>query len=186
MISFRLQRDSWLVVVASVGIIGNAFSRSQSVRFRGDGQRTSHGVTLAVAGLVAVMLIALTLSIPAQPEALMAQVSKNFPVRASDFIRRNHLPQPLFNSYFWGGFLTWYLPQYPVAIDGRLDLYGDTVNIPYFELTLAKIPLESHPDFAQAQTILLDANSPIAEALATQPAFRVAYRDDQAVVLVRQ
>ena len=116
----------------------------------------------------------------------MAKIGESFPVRASDFIRQNRLPQPLFNSYFWGGFLTWYLPEYPVAIDGRTDLYGDEVNIPYFQLTLAKIPLESHADFARAQTILLEANSPIAEALATLPDYRVMYRDDQAVVLVRQ
>ena len=116
----------------------------------------------------------------------MARISESFPVRATDFIRQNRLPQPLFNSYFWGGFLTWALPDYPVVIDGRLDLYGDSVNIPYFELTWAKIRLESHPDFAQAQTILLEADSPIAQALATLPNFRVVYRDEQAVVLVRE
>ena len=38
---------------------------------------------------------------------------------------------PLFNSFSWGGFLTWYLPQYPVAIDGRTDLYGPDFNIQY-------------------------------------------------------
>ena len=116
----------------------------------------------------------------------MAKVGESFPVRASDFIRQNRPPQPLFNSYFWGGFLTWYLPEYPVVIDGRVDLYGDAVNIPYFQLTMARIPLESHPDFARAQTILLEANSPIAQALATLPNFRVVYRDEQAVVLVRE
>ena len=141
---------------------------------------------LAAAGLVVILLAAFALRIPTRQEALMATVGRTFPVRASDYIRQNRLPQPLFNSYFWGGFLTWYLPEYPVVIDGRLDLYGDAVNVPYFQLTLARIPLESNPDFAQAQTILLEANSPIAAALATLPDFRVAYRDDQAMVLVRE
>ncbi len=186
MISFRLQRDSWLVVVASVGIIGNALAISYSAEVRDDDRRISRSEIMVVVGLVVVVLVAFTLTIPAQPETLLAKVSQTFPVRASDFIRRNRLSQPLFNTYSWGGFLTWYLPEYPVAIDGRLDLYGDAVNIPYFEMTLAKIPLESNPDFAQAQTILLEANSPIAEALATEPEFRVAYRDDQAMVLVRR
>ena len=185
-ISFRFQRDSWLVAVASVGVIGNALAKPQSEDLPTKDQRIGRTEKLVAAVLVLFVLAALTLRIPARREMLMARVSENFPVCASDYIRQNRLPQPLFNSYFWGGFLTWYLPEYPVAIDGRIDLYGDDVNVPYFQLTLAKIPLESHPDFAQAQTILLEANSPIAEALATLPAFRVVYRDDQAIVLVRE
>ena len=185
-ISFRFQRDSWLVVVASVGVISNALATSQSEEARKTNQRISWTEKLVTAGLVLIMLAAFALRISVRQEVLMAKVSESFPVHASDYIRQNRLPQPLFNSYFWGGFLTWYLPEYPVAIDGRADLYGDAINIPYFKLTHAEIPLESHPDFAQAQTIVLEANSPIAEALATLPGFRVAYRDEQAMVLVRE
>src|ERR1035437_9675321 len=185
-ISFRFQRDSWLVVVASVGVIGNALATSQSEEARKTKQRIGWTEKLVTAGLVLIMLAAFALRISVRQEVLMAKVSEMFPVRASVYIRQNRLPQPLFNSYFWGGFLTWYLPEYPVAIDGRADLYGDAINIPYFKLTHAEIPLESHPDFAQAQTIVLEANSPIAEALATLPGFRVAYRDEQAMVLVRE
>ncbi len=73
-----------------------------------------------------------------------------------------------------------------MVIDGRMDLYGEANNLPYFKLTEAEIPLESHPGFAQAQTFLLETKSPIAQALATLPGFRVAYRDDLACVLVRR
>jgi hypothetical protein len=113
-------------------------------------------------------------------------VAKSFPVQASDYIRETHLPNPLFNEYKWGGFLTWYLPDYPVAIDGRRDLYGDKINDRYFALINAEIPLNTDPVFLSAQTILLPASSPMAEALATIPDFKVAYRDDLAIVLVRQ
>ena len=185
-ISFRLQRDNWLVVVASVGVIGNALAKPQLEEVQATNRGISWTEKLATAGLVVILLAAFALRIPTRQEALMATVGRTFPVRASDYIRQNRLPQPLFNSYFWGGFLTWYLPECPVVIDGRLDLYGDAVNVPYFQLTLARAPLESNPDFAQAQAILLEANSPIAAALATLPDFRVAYRDDQAIVLVRE
>jgi hypothetical protein len=93
---------------------------------------------------------------------------------------------PLFNEYQWGGFLTWYLPEYPVAIDGRTDLYGDDINLRYFKLINAEIPLDTDPMFANAQTILLPANSTMAEALTTIPGFKMVYRDDLAIVLVRQ
>ena len=185
-ISFRLQRDTWLVTLAAVGILGNAFSIDHREEFRSQAQADSRRVAVLTAALILVALALGALRLPTRDEVLMTKVGESFPVRASDYIRENHLPQPLFNSYFWGGFLTWYLPEYPVVIDGRVDLYRDAVNIPYFKLVEAEIPLKSHPGFAQAQTFLLETKSPIAEALATLPGFRVAYRDDLACVLVRR
>ncbi|MGA2905794.1 MAG: hypothetical protein ABSD98_18370 [Candidatus Korobacteraceae bacterium] len=180
-ISFRFQRDNWLVAVVSVGIIGHALVYNQAPATGPQTWRVAKPVTAA---LVLLVLVAVALRLPAR-DTLMSKVSESFPVRASDYIRQNHLPQPLFNAYPWGGFLTWYLPEYPVFIDGRVDLYGDDINIAYFKLMDAEIPVESHPGFARAQTILLEANSPLGEALSTLPGFRVAYKDDQAVVLVR-
>jgi hypothetical protein len=141
---------------------------------------------LITAALVLIALAAGTLRLPSRYETLMAKVGETFPVRASDYIRQNQLPQPLFNTYRWGGFLVWYLPEFPVIIDSRIDLYRDDVSVPYFKLTQAEIPLQSHPGFVQAQTFLMEAKSPIAEALANLPDFRVVYRDDVACVLVRR
>jgi hypothetical protein len=49
---------------------------------------------------------------------------KYLPVKAVNFIAHNNLPQPLFNPYAWGGYISWRLnPQYKVFIDARpLDL----------------------------------------------------------------
>jgi hypothetical protein len=183
-ISFRLQRDTWLVTLVAVGIIGDALPIAHREEVRKAALPAWRREWLVTAALVLVALAAGALRLP-RYEVLMTKVGETFPVRASDYLRQNHLPQPLFNSYYWGGFLTWYLPEYPVVIDGRVDLYRNAYNLPYFKLTEAEIPLESHPGFAQAQTFLLEAKSPIAEALATLPGFRVAYRDDLACVLVR-
>ena len=53
-------------------------------------------------------------------------------------------------------------------------------------MTNAEVPLNTDPTFAAAQTILLPAGSPMAEALTTIPDFKMVYRDDLAMVLVRQ
>jgi len=226
-VSFRFQRDAWLVVVAAVAIIGNAITagcpRSRAVRDLGGydagapkpaGSVTQRGVIfdtpssaatsvraaeapqklrfqrLTTAAFVFVILFMLVMHLPARHDirsgqVFVARISKAFPIGAADFIRVSQPPQPLFNAYAWGGFLTWALPEYPVLIDGRTDLYGDAINLPYFQAINAELPLQSYPAFTQAQTILLEANSPIAQALATLPNFRVAYRDHVAVVLVR-
>ncbi len=58
-------------------------------------------------------------------------------------------------------------------------------NVAYFKLMQAEVSLQSDPTFARAQTILLEANSPMAQALRTLPDFRELYRDNVAVVLAR-
>lgn len=46
----------------------------------------------------------------------------NYPVQAADFVRKNHLPGTLYNTYEWGGYLEWTLyPDYRVFWDGRAD-----------------------------------------------------------------
>ena len=183
-ISFRFQRDSWLVALASVGVLGDALAHKEPPE-TSDGSHRAWGIEKPVtAAAVLLVLLAVGRWLPGNVE-LMAKVSESFPVRASDYIRQNRLPQPLFNTYAWGGFLTWYLPEYPVIIDGRVDLYGDALNVPYFRLVGGEIPSYSHLGFASAQTILLQSDSPIAAVLATVPGFRMVYRDDQATVFVR-
>lgn len=179
-ISFRMMRDNWFVVVCSVAIIGNALQDEKANAGEGGQSVWRRGDKLAAAALVLLVIVAI------RPKfTLLPKLSETFPVRAADYIRQNHLPQPIFNTYAWGGFLTWYLPEYPVSIDSRSDLYPDDVYVAYFKLMQAEVPLQSDLSFARAQTILLESKSPMADALSTLPDFRVVYRDNVAVVLVR-
>jgi hypothetical protein len=186
MVSFRMQCDAGFLALASVAVIGDAFAIDKSETEQEAGAHLGKWESLAAAGLLFVVTAAAAYRIPSGSQALLKKIGESFPVQASDYIRANQLPNPLFNEYQWGGFLTWYLPGYPVAIDGRRDLYGEDINLRYFQVTSAEIPLNADPDFANAQTILLPANSLMAEALATIPDFKVVYRDALATVLVRQ
>ena len=120
----------------------------------------------------------------------MSVINKNFPARACDFVRDNHLSPPIFNEYSWGSFLAWYLPQYPVAIDSRIELYGDEITESYFTVIAGGVRLDSNASLAQVQTLLLQKQSGMVTALTTLPAltaqYRLAYSDDVAAVFVRQ
>ncbi len=185
-VSFRMQWDAGFLALTSVAVIGDAFSLDKLETDQEPVARLGRGGILATAGLLLLVFVVAACRIPSSQEALLKKIGESFPVQASDYIRSNQLPNPMFNEYRWGGFLTWYLPEYPVAIDGRRDLYGEDIDLRYFKVTSAEIPLNADPTFANAQTILLPASSAMAEALNTIPGFKMVYHDDMAVVLVRQ
>ncbi len=186
MLSLAAQHDSWLVVVSSTAVIGAALSSQHSEASR-EGVRRRKVENLVTAALVVLALWVATICfIPSGRDALLAKVGKTQPVRACDYIRKNHLPGPLFNAYDWGSFLTWYLPEYDVAIDARNDLYGDEITLRYFKLTHAEIPLSGNFSFVYARTILLQREAPMAVALSATPRFKVVYLDDLAMVLIPQ
>jgi hypothetical protein len=184
--SFHVQRDVWLVTLAAVAILANPIQETRSQTER-DTIQGSALQLLAASGLAVLLLVAATMiHLPQSREAMLAKIGQEYPVGAADYIREHHLPQPLFNSFPWGGFLTWYLPEYPVAIDGRTDLYGADFNIQYAKAMNAEVHYSTFPALNQAGTLLLEKNSLMGTALANVPAFKVAYSDDVAIVLVRE
>jgi hypothetical protein len=183
-ISFAAQRDRWVVVLVAVAVMADALSSQHPQT----GRQSEHGgrwEPLFTAGLTLVVVVTAAAHIPSGRELLLTKTADRFPVQAADYIRQNKLPQPLFNDYQWGSFLTWYLPEYPVAIDSRTDLYGDELNVAYSELINGYISLEANPSLARARTVLIKRHSGMSNAIASLPQFRVVYSDELASVLVR-
>jgi hypothetical protein len=187
LIAFRIQRDAWLAVLPALAILSAAFRPlTTPEQEKPESTRWQIG---AVAILVAAILTTAVGRLPSE-SVLLNRASQNFPVKACDFISQNRLPEPLFNPYSWGDFLTWYLPQYPVVIDSRVELYGDEILSRYFDVTGGKERLDSDPKLLAARTLLLERNSGMAKAMSTLPAltsqYRLVYSDDLAAIFVRQ
>lgn len=190
MLSFYAKRDAWFAALAAIAVIAEAIRDTGGTPDTDDKvvhlRRARNRQLLIACGLsVVILVLAAALEIPSSNEVLLAKVGQGYPVAACNYIRQQHLPQPLFNSYEWGGFLTWYLPEYPVAIDARIDLYDENLIAQYFEVMNAEVPYQAYPAMAQARTLLLQRNSAMGEALGTLPAFRVAFSDSVAVVLAK-
>jgi hypothetical protein len=147
-----------------------------------------HPSQLLLAAAIAVVLLAIAAAIhfPRNRGLLMHRVGKHYPVAASDFIRDNHLPQPLFNPMPWGGFVEWYLPEYPAAIDGRAGLYPDDYLVEYFKVMNADQHFSTFAPLNNSGTLLLEKDSLMGKALPTVPGFKTAYSDDVAIVLTRE
>jgi hypothetical protein len=127
--------------------------------------------------LILVLVNAFNLSLPSKVYAV-------YPKKAVSWIKDNHPQGQMYNSYNTGGYLIWDLPDYPVFIDGRADLYGDEImdqwrNIDKgtdYSLTLLN---EWGVNFA-----LLEPDLPIVMTLQSA-GWEVMFKDDLAVVLVR-
>ena len=188
LLAFRIQREVWIAVLTAIAILADGFgfrARDWNAYDKSLPWREKLLCALMVASVLAMTLYRL----PHQ-NRLMARVNQTFPVKACDFIRQNDLPRPLFNEYSWGSFLTWYLPEYPVAMDGRLELYGDEITDGYFKVIAGGERIGAYPTLASAQTLLLQKDSGMTKALTTLPSltaqYRLAYSDGIAAVFVRQ
>ncbi len=184
LIGFHQQRDTWFMVLVSIATIGDAYFAEKQVWQEGLPRftREKH----IVASLVAVLLIvSIVRYIPSSQESLLLKVGEGFPVKACNAILGNHLPPPIFNPLNWGGFLTWYLPDYPVAIDGRTDLYGDEITIRQYKVWDGELPPGKEPTLVHARTLLLGSRTGLAEALRETPGYRLVYDDGMAAVFER-
>lgn len=185
LLAFRVQRDSWTVLLPSIAILGDAIGAGDD-RLKRIGPWKER---IFIPAIVVVVLVVSFFRLPSN-QVLQVRLGRVLPAQACAYIKSNQLPGPIFNAYEWGGYLIWNLPEYPVSLDERINLYGNKASKAYFDVVMGKQRMEALPNFARAQTILLPVNFSMTKALTTLPVlraqFREVYRDDIAVVLVRR
>ncbi len=182
-VSFYSQRDIWMVTLAAVAVIGAALAKWQREPSADERRSLGRQVWLAAGLAVGMVIILFAVRVQGNRRDFLGSVGTTYPVAACDYIRSHQLPRPLFNAYEWGGFITWYLPEYPVAIDSRADLYGAEAITEYSKVMNAEVPYREYPALGDAEIILLPRKANMAVALSLLPRFQVAYSDDVAVVL---
>ena len=117
-----------------------------------------------------------------QPEA----EASHFPSRAVSFLAGRRPPGPLFSHYDWGGYLIWRLyPDYRVFIDGRADVYGDSLMKDFASADSLSDDWGGVLNRWKIRTVLLPADSPLVVALKTSGQWREIYADSQAAILCR-
>jgi hypothetical protein len=176
---FRTWRDAWFLCVTSAAMIAD-FPISEQKRDRSLGVSGWAGVSLAS---ILLLLLAVR-NTDFNTRGLDRAISHEYPVDAVNFLRRNPVGGPLYNSFDFGGFLIFYMPQYPVSIDGRTDLYGDAMDEQYFSTQEADPSYTTDPLLNEAGVAILKNKFPIAGMLLTDRRFRVIYRDNIATVFV--
>jgi len=179
-IGFRTARDVWFLAICAAAFLADLRPREHpSAPVLKLPELAGVGAVLAIA----IFLIAGNTGFNTRD--LDRAISRHYPVDAANFVRRYSFSGPLYNSLGWGGFLIWYLPQYPVAIDGRNDLYGDELDLLTYDSFKGEESYKSDPYLNEAGLVLLPRDAPLANLLTIDPRFRRVYEDRLADVFVR-
>lgn len=196
LIAYRTMRDAWFICLPAAACIADALA----LKTKDESTTTQFAETpvaenwfteswLEKLGVVAAVIVLLALTSNTTdftPRGLDRVISGQYPVNAVNFLRRNPVPGPLYNNLNWGGFLMWYMPQYPVAIDGRNDLYGDELDQIFFNSQSADKSYETDPFLNEAGVVLLSSDLPLAKVLTVDARFQLVYRDSIATVFARR
>jgi hypothetical protein len=183
LIAFRMTRDSWFVCIPALAIIADRKLAAVEEAILSRSRAWAFALATALGTVLVLLLVAWDSKVNNQ--SLQRALGLFFPVRACDFIRSAHLPGPLYNDLNWGGFIIWSLPQYPVVIDGRTDLYGDEVLSRFYRVESGSPEWTADPDLQSARLMLLDRRDQLAGLLYHDPRVHVVYEDPHAVVFAR-
>jgi hypothetical protein len=140
-------------------------------------------ITAAANVLIIVLLSSASLGyllLKSQPSL----VDKPYPVDAIAWIKKEQPAGRLFNSYNWGGYLLWNLPEYPIFIDGRADLYGEEILTQWHQMAQGTEQGLDLLERWEVRLVLLEPYRPLVNIL-EQRGWQVGYRDAVAVVLTK-
>jgi MFS family permease len=152
--------------------------------------RTRQSISPMMARLNLLMIVIVVLAVLGYgfslllPKNVEKVQSEYLPVDIARYMTDNDLPQPMFNSYNWGGYLMFAAPDYPVFVDGRTDLYGEFVDV-YRKIALAIGNWQAILDEYGINMIVIERNSPLDIALRDSSIWQLDYEDELAVIWLR-
>jgi hypothetical protein len=137
--------------------------------------------------LIAVVIFGMVRFYPTRTD-LEQRVAGTFPAGAVEYLRQHPVPEPMFNSYNFGGYLIWTRwPEHKVFIDGREDPYERAgVFADYLYISQAQPSALSVLRAYGIQSCLLERKAALALVLGASPDWKAVYSDDVSILLVRR
>jgi hypothetical protein len=180
-VAFRTMRDGWFLCFSAAACLADFPAPEVSL------ERSASWSDLAiVTGALAGLLFFAAPIVHFDARGIDRAISADYPVNAINFLRSNGFTGPLYNNLNWGGFLMWYLPELPVAVDGRNDLYGDDLDKIFYESQSAFPSYATDPYLDESHLVILDSTLPLAKILTVDTRFQLIYHDDIATVFARR
>jgi hypothetical protein len=188
--ALRMQRDLW------VGVLCASFHRSFSVQVFFVEDRSLTPRTGIVRGIIRrpgtvlvfwlIVLYFVSVHTPPNQRKHFEFSDDGYPWDCVKFLRKTNPPGPIFNTFDWGGYLIYTLPQYPVSIDGRTNLYGNDRLLRNYKTMLAEPGWRDDPDLQVARVAFLPKAIPLTEVLFQDAGWTLAFQDTYGAVFVRK
>ncbi|MCY3802173.1 MAG: hypothetical protein OXG46_11420 [Chloroflexi bacterium] len=139
------------------------------------------------AGRTAAMLlfvVSIALGTWLSPRSLDGPYVTPMPNAARDYLEARS-PARVWNTYHWGGFLTWTLwPESHVFIDGRYDPFADRALPDYVQIVGLGPEWRELLAEGALDAIVIRSDSALARALTSEPGWTVGYHDAVATVFL--
>jgi hypothetical protein len=180
MVGFRMERDGWFICIPAMACIAEFAAPRAEPRE----PETFAAQNALLVAILSVVLFILARNSDYSDAGLLQATSRYLPVRAVAFVQQNHLPSPLYNTQNFGGFLMWAMPEYPVAIDGRIELYGDDIGARYSQVLQGAPFYAQDPEINSAGVLITERAYPVSWRLEADPNFQLVYQDELADVFI--
>jgi hypothetical protein len=116
---------------------------------------------------------------------MQQNVSRQFPMRAVNYLRQHSVPGPMYNTYFYGGYLIWSQPEHRVFVDGRADVYERGGAFAEY-LQVAELEPAAFAVLRRygIQSCLLERKEKLATVLSASSEWQKVYSDDLSALFV--
>jgi hypothetical protein len=148
------------------------------------GKRNAYVNVLILILLVATVVLKVSSIYP--EKANEAAFRGSLPVGAVEFLNEYQPEGRLFNSYNWGGYLLLELPQYPVFVDGRTDLYNDELITKWLTVVSGDVGWQSILEEYAINLILIEPESILNRTLPLDPDWASIYQDSISILYQRR
>ena len=113
--------------------------------------------------------------------------SKQFPVKAADFVEQAGLKGNMFTTDYWGGYFIYrFHPRHKVFFDGRSDMYGEDFVKEYQRITNLDYRWREILEKYKVDWILLPVDYGLCSALKEQRDWQILYDDHQSMIFQRR
>jgi hypothetical protein len=119
------------------------------------------------------------------PDSIRTAQINSLPVLAVEHLKENPPEGLMFNDYGYGGYLIFMLPEHPVYMDGRTDLYGDEMVTQYININRAGGEWEAQLEEDDVQWVIVSSESGLANSLRRTTGWTLDYEDDNTVIFTR-
>ena len=142
--------------------------------------------------LVVILMVAI-LTLPwfkdrlPMPEAKAGLISAETPIQATEYILTNRLQGNIFHAMSFGSYLIWAAqPEYPVFVDGRIELFPRGVWEDYLTISNATGDWEGELERYSVRTLLLSRSEQpaLVYAVENDSHWQLVYEDQAALVYI--